>query len=300
MSRSGSTVGSEGDNLMRGRLVTPSGMVPPSFEEDVISSLNVSVSVSLASGNVSNLGGVGTVGPPNPSLGQFSDPSRQDLDQSRARGAPGYGILHDSISRDVRNVAPSPSPSFNPTSLLFPCLILGLPLSLLLCLLCLLLPFLFLFLLLLLLLCFLLLFLLLLFPFSLFLLWSLLFSLFPLLPLFPLFLFSSFLFLSTLLPLLPLPLLVFLPFLLLLSLRLLFDLLRGFRLLPLFLNLCSLPLLLLWLLLSPQCLPLLLSLLGGPLRGSLLSFLCLPLLLRLGILRIFRLGYWVFLRNIRL
>ena len=100
---------------MRGRLVTPSGMVPPPFE-DVISSPNV----SLASGNVSSVGGEGTLGLPNPSLGQFSDPSRQDFNQSRARGSPGYGILHDSISRDVRNVAPFPSPSFNPTSLLFP------------------------------------------------------------------------------------------------------------------------------------------------------------------------------------
>ena len=116
MSSSGSTGGSEGNNLMRGRLVSPSGMVPPPFQDDVISSPNVSV----ASGNVSSVGGVGALGPPNPSLGQFSDPSRQDFDQSRARGAPGFGLLHDAFSRDVRNVAPSPSPSFNPTSLLFP------------------------------------------------------------------------------------------------------------------------------------------------------------------------------------
>ena len=34
----GSTGGSDDDNLMRGRQVTPSGMVPPPLEEDVISS----------------------------------------------------------------------------------------------------------------------------------------------------------------------------------------------------------------------------------------------------------------------
>ena len=33
----GSTGGSDGDNLMRGRQVAPSGMVPPLFEEEVIS-----------------------------------------------------------------------------------------------------------------------------------------------------------------------------------------------------------------------------------------------------------------------
>ena len=56
-------------------------------------------------------------GPPNPSLGQFSVPPRQDIDQSCARVAPGFGDVNVSVSRDVRNVAPS---SFNPMSLLFP------------------------------------------------------------------------------------------------------------------------------------------------------------------------------------
>ena len=64
---------------MRGRLVAPSGMVPPPFEEDVISSPNVSVNVSVASCNISSVGGVGALGTPNPSLGQFSDPSRQEF-----------------------------------------------------------------------------------------------------------------------------------------------------------------------------------------------------------------------------
>ena len=120
MSRSGSTGGSDGDNLMRGRQVTPSGVVPPPLEEDVISSPNILMPVSIASGSVSGVGDLGMLGPPLPSLGQFSVPPRQDFDQSRACVAPGFGNVNVSVSRDVRNVAPSPSPSFNPTSLLFP------------------------------------------------------------------------------------------------------------------------------------------------------------------------------------
>ena len=73
VSRSGSTGGSDGDNLMRGRQVTPSGVVPSPIE-DVISSPNISMLVSLASGSVSGMGGVGVLGPQNPSLGQFSVP----------------------------------------------------------------------------------------------------------------------------------------------------------------------------------------------------------------------------------
>ena len=59
---------------------------------------NISMPVSLASGSVSGVGGVGALGPPNPLLGQFSVPSRQDFDQSRARGAPGFGNVHDCFS----------------------------------------------------------------------------------------------------------------------------------------------------------------------------------------------------------
>ena len=73
VSRSGLTGGSDGDNLMRGRQVTPSGVVPPPLE-DVISSPNILLPVSLASGSVSSVGGVGALGPSNPSLGQFSVP----------------------------------------------------------------------------------------------------------------------------------------------------------------------------------------------------------------------------------
>ena len=97
MSRSGLTGGSEGDDLMRGSLVTPSGVVPPPLKKDVISSPIMSMPVSLASGSVSSVGGVGALGPPNPSLGQFGDPIRQAFDQSRARDAPGFGNFHDSL-----------------------------------------------------------------------------------------------------------------------------------------------------------------------------------------------------------
>ena len=51
----GSTGGSDGNNLMRGRQITPSGMVPPPLKEDVISSpyIYISLPVSVASGSVS-------------------------------------------------------------------------------------------------------------------------------------------------------------------------------------------------------------------------------------------------------
>ena len=45
MSHSGSTGGSDGDNLMRGRQVTPSGVVPRP-QEDVIASPIMSVFVA--------------------------------------------------------------------------------------------------------------------------------------------------------------------------------------------------------------------------------------------------------------
>ena len=71
VSHSGSTGGSDGDNLMRGHQVTPSAVVPPPLE-NVISSPSISMPVPVASGSVS---GVGVLGPQNPSLGQFSVPS---------------------------------------------------------------------------------------------------------------------------------------------------------------------------------------------------------------------------------
>ena len=45
VSYNGSAWGSDGDNLIRGRQVTPSGMVPLPLEEDVISSPNISMPV---------------------------------------------------------------------------------------------------------------------------------------------------------------------------------------------------------------------------------------------------------------
>ena len=89
VSRSESTGGSGGDNLIRGRQATPSGAVPPPLE-DVVSSPSISMPVSVASGSVSGMGGVGVLGPQNP--------SRQDFDQSHARGAPGFGNVYDCFS----------------------------------------------------------------------------------------------------------------------------------------------------------------------------------------------------------
>ena len=91
VSRSGSTRGRDGDKLMRGRRVTLSGVVPPPLKEDVISSPIISMPVSLASGSVSDVGDVGVLGPPNPSLGQFSVSHRHEFDQLRAHGAPSFG-----------------------------------------------------------------------------------------------------------------------------------------------------------------------------------------------------------------
>ena len=125
VSCSGSAGGSEGDNLMRGRPVAPSGVVPLPIQEDVIPPPppphpSVCVHVPVASDTVGSGVGVFVMGPSTPLLGQFSDFNRQDFDQSQVRVAPGYDLLHDVYSHDLCNVAPSPSSSFNPTSLLFP------------------------------------------------------------------------------------------------------------------------------------------------------------------------------------
>ena len=101
--------------LMRGRQVTPSGMVPPPVEEDVISSPIISMPLSVASGG----GGVGVLGSHNPSLGLFSVPSRQVFNQVCVFVTPAFGYVYVSVSRDVRSVAPSPSSCFNPASMLF-------------------------------------------------------------------------------------------------------------------------------------------------------------------------------------
>ena len=53
---------------------------------------NVSVTVPVGSGVCLGVRGLST-----PSLGQFSDFTRQDSDQSRVRDAPGYNLLLNSL-----------------------------------------------------------------------------------------------------------------------------------------------------------------------------------------------------------
>ena len=69
----GSTGGSDGDNLMRGRQVAPSGMVPPPFEDDVISypppPPSPHIYVFLASSSFNVLGGIAVLGPRKIPLG---------------------------------------------------------------------------------------------------------------------------------------------------------------------------------------------------------------------------------------
>ena len=142
MSHSGSAGGSDGNNLMRGCRVAPSGVVPPPLE-DVISSPIISMPVSVASSSVSGVGNSGV-------LGQFSVLNMQDFDQSRDHVAPGFGNINVSVSHDLRNFLLLPLLPLTLRLYCFPFLILVLSLSLLLFLILLLLHFLFLFLLLLL------------------------------------------------------------------------------------------------------------------------------------------------------
>ena len=113
VSHRGSIGGSDAESLMRGRQVAPSGMVPRPQEEDVISSPFMSVSV--ASGRFDSVSG-----PHIPSLGQVSAPVSRVNDQSRVRGATGFGL--DNVLVNVSDVAfpSSASTSFDPSSLLFP------------------------------------------------------------------------------------------------------------------------------------------------------------------------------------
>ena len=109
----GSTGESDAESLLRDRQVASSGMVPRPQEEDVISSPILSVSV--ASGRFDSVSG-----PHIPLLGQVSAPVPWDNDQSRVRGATGFGM--GSVSVHVSDVAfhPSASTSFDPSFLLFP------------------------------------------------------------------------------------------------------------------------------------------------------------------------------------
>ena len=57
---------------------------------------------------------------PTPSVGHVSDSFRQDFGQSCVRDAPGSSYVHNVSAHDAHNVAPSVSSSFTPLSLLFP------------------------------------------------------------------------------------------------------------------------------------------------------------------------------------
>ena len=119
VSHRGSTGGSDAESLMRSRQVAPSGMVPQPPQEDVTSSLLLSVSV--ASGN-----SVSVPGPLPPLLGQVGAPVDWMHDQSRVRGA--TGVKFDNVSAHVANVSFALSvsaSSFDPSALLFPSSALG-------------------------------------------------------------------------------------------------------------------------------------------------------------------------------
>ena len=98
---------------MRGRPVTPSGMVPPPHHKDAIPPPHGSVSVAsvtLASG----VGvGVGIRDSPTPSVGHVSDSFKQDLGQSRVRDAPDSSYVHNVSAHDAHNVASSVSSSYS-------------------------------------------------------------------------------------------------------------------------------------------------------------------------------------------
>ena len=104
----GSTGGRSAKSLIRGRISFPSGVVPPSSQEDVMPPISVShvVSVGLAGVSGSHL----------PPLGA-STPVLGRGDQLRDRGD--VGLTQHVVSADVHSV-PRCVSSFNPSSLLFP------------------------------------------------------------------------------------------------------------------------------------------------------------------------------------
>ena len=107
----GSTGGRGAKSLIRGRIASPSGVVPPSPEEDVMPPINVSVSHAVASLGLDSLSG--SLFPP---LGD-SAPGRGSLGQLRDRGD--SGLTKHVVSADVHSV-PSSMSAFDPSSLLFP------------------------------------------------------------------------------------------------------------------------------------------------------------------------------------
>ena len=107
----GSTGGRGADSLLRGRIASPSGVVPPSPEEDVMPPVNVSVSPIVASVGLGSLSGslfplLGDSASFSGSLGQLCD--RGDS-----------GLTQHVVSADVHGVPHSMS-TFDPSSLLFP------------------------------------------------------------------------------------------------------------------------------------------------------------------------------------
>ena len=107
----GSTGWRDSESLIRGRFVSPSGVVPPPTEEDVMPPINVSVLCS-----VDSLGLDRFSGSPFPPLGD-SNPLSSQTDQLRDRGD--LGLTQHVISADVHNVPRSVS-AFDPSSLLLP------------------------------------------------------------------------------------------------------------------------------------------------------------------------------------
>ena len=106
----GSTVGRCAESLSRGRTSSPSGVVPPSSQDDVMPPIHVYVP------NVVSIGLAGVSGSQHPPLG-VSAPVHGRSDQLRDRGD--VGLTQHVASADIHAVPRSVS-SFDPTSLLFP------------------------------------------------------------------------------------------------------------------------------------------------------------------------------------
>ena len=107
----GSTGGRGSESLIRGRFASPSGVVPPPSEDDVMPPINVFVPCSVVSSRLDSFSGS-----PFPSLGD-SSPFTLQPDQLRDRGD--LGLTQHVIAADIHHVPRSLS-SFDPTSLLFP------------------------------------------------------------------------------------------------------------------------------------------------------------------------------------
>ena len=106
----GSTGGKIAESLSSRSVESPSGVVPPSPQEDVMPPTHVSVS------NVSSVGLAGVSRVPSPSLG-VSAPVSGRGDQLRDRGD--LGFTRHVVSADIHHVPRSVS-SFDLSSLLFP------------------------------------------------------------------------------------------------------------------------------------------------------------------------------------